>query len=148
MCGGPLDYITYELVPASPAVSCMSGSSNLNSFRDRRQVSLRFFDMRREKHNFFLYWIFHLTPNNVWHPHRKLLVWPRRPPKIDFLVRSLNLNLLVFFSKSQNPQPRFRAWRHSRPWYNFLSGEFIVTFLIVTSASRAHEHLHSMCAPN
>ena len=28
----------FEFVPASPAVSCMSGSSNLNSFRDRRQV--------------------------------------------------------------------------------------------------------------
>ena len=26
------------------------------------------------------------------HPHRKLLVWPRRAPKIDLLVRSLNLN--------------------------------------------------------
>ena len=32
--GGPLEYITYELIPASPAVSCMSGSSNLDSFRD------------------------------------------------------------------------------------------------------------------
>ena len=30
------EYITYELVPASPAVSCMSGSSNLDSFRDGR----------------------------------------------------------------------------------------------------------------
>ena len=40
MCGGPLEFITYELVPASPAVSCMSGSSNLNSFRDRRQVAV------------------------------------------------------------------------------------------------------------
>ena len=29
-------HITYELVPASPAVSCMSGSSNLDSFRDGR----------------------------------------------------------------------------------------------------------------
>ena len=29
-----------------------------------------------------------------------------------------------------------------------LSGVFIVTSLIVTSAPRAHEHLHSMCAPN
>ena len=28
----------YEFVPASPTVSCMSCSSNLNSFRDRRQV--------------------------------------------------------------------------------------------------------------
>ena len=29
-------YITYELVLTSPAVSCMSGSSNLYSFRDGR----------------------------------------------------------------------------------------------------------------
>ena len=34
ICGGPLEYITNDLVPASPAVSCMSGSSNLDSFRD------------------------------------------------------------------------------------------------------------------
>ena len=34
ICGGPLEYITYDLVPASPTVSCMSGSSNLDSFRD------------------------------------------------------------------------------------------------------------------
>ena len=38
--GGPSEYITYELVPASPAVSCMSGSSNLDSFRDGRQVAV------------------------------------------------------------------------------------------------------------
>ena len=31
----------YEFVPASPAVSCMSGSSNLNSFRDRGQVAVQ-----------------------------------------------------------------------------------------------------------
>ena len=30
----------YEFVPASPAVSSMSGSSNLNSFRDRGQVAV------------------------------------------------------------------------------------------------------------
>ena len=30
----------YELVPASPAVSCMSGSSNLDSFRDGGQVAV------------------------------------------------------------------------------------------------------------
>ena len=29
MWRGPLEYITYELVPTSPAVSCMSGSSKL-----------------------------------------------------------------------------------------------------------------------
>ena len=36
ICEGPLEYITYKLIPASPAVSCMSGSFNLNSFRDGR----------------------------------------------------------------------------------------------------------------
>ena len=40
---GPLEYITDELVPTSPAVSCMSGWSNLNSFRNRRQVVVQFF---------------------------------------------------------------------------------------------------------
>ena len=35
-----VEYITYELVPASPAVSCMSVSSNLDSFRDGRQVAV------------------------------------------------------------------------------------------------------------
>ena len=34
------EYTTYELVPASPAVTSMSGSSNLDSFRDRRQVAV------------------------------------------------------------------------------------------------------------
>ena len=34
MWRGPWEYITYELVPTSTAVSCMSGSSNLDSFRD------------------------------------------------------------------------------------------------------------------
>ena len=33
MCGGPSENITYELVPASLAVSYKSGSSNLVSFR-------------------------------------------------------------------------------------------------------------------
>ena len=41
MCGGPYEYISYEFLPASPAVSYMSGSSNLNSIRDRRQVAVQ-----------------------------------------------------------------------------------------------------------
>ena len=35
-------------------------------------------------------------PHHVRHPRRKLLVWPRRAPKINFLVRSLNLNFAFF----------------------------------------------------
>ena len=33
---GSIEYINYELVFAYPAVSCMSGSSSLDSFRDGR----------------------------------------------------------------------------------------------------------------
>ena len=34
MWGGPQVYVTYEFISTFPAVSRMSGSSNLNSFRD------------------------------------------------------------------------------------------------------------------
>ncbi len=40
ICGGPQEYIAYELVLASPAVSRVSGSSDLYSFRDGGQVSV------------------------------------------------------------------------------------------------------------
>ena len=39
MWKGSQEYITYELVPTSPVVSRMSGSSNLNSFRDGWSVA-------------------------------------------------------------------------------------------------------------
>ena len=38
---GPREYITYEFVPTSPAVSCMSGSSNFDSFRDGWLVTVQ-----------------------------------------------------------------------------------------------------------
>ena len=41
ICGGPQQYVTYELVFASPAVSGVSGSSDLYSFRDGRQVAVQ-----------------------------------------------------------------------------------------------------------
>ncbi len=41
MCGGPQEYIAYGLVLASSAVSRVSGSSNLYSFRDGGQVSVQ-----------------------------------------------------------------------------------------------------------
>ena len=65
--------------------------------------SLRFFDMRRERHNFFLCWLFHLTPPRVA-PHHKLLVWPWQAPKINFLPLASNLNSL-FFSNSKILSP-------------------------------------------
>ena len=41
MWGGPWENTTYELVFASPAVSCMSGSSNFDSFHDGRLVAVQ-----------------------------------------------------------------------------------------------------------
>ena len=41
-------------------------------------LSLRFFDMRRERHNFFLGWLFHLKPDTFRRPQ---LVSPRRDQK-------------------------------------------------------------------
>ena len=36
---GPQEYITYELVPTSPAVSCMSSSSNFDNFPGEWKVA-------------------------------------------------------------------------------------------------------------
>ena len=35
------EYVLYEFVPASPAVSCISGSSDLDSFRDGWEVTVQ-----------------------------------------------------------------------------------------------------------
>ena len=51
-------------------------------------------------------------------------------------------------SNSKILSPSLPRMTSSRPLSNFLSGVFIVTSMIVTSTLRAHEHLHSMCAPN
>ena len=38
---GQQEYVTYEFVPTSPAMSCMSASSNLDSFRDGWKVTVQ-----------------------------------------------------------------------------------------------------------
>ena len=91
-------------------------------------LSLRFFDMRRERHNFF----------NKRAAH---FVDPYELRKSStFFKRRISTN--CFFSHPPNPQ-RFGAWRHSRPRSQFLSGVFIVTSLIVTSTPHARERQHS-----
>ena len=49
----PLEYVTYELVPTSPAVSRMSGLSNLDSFRDGGKWQYKTFREKawRQLHN-------------------------------------------------------------------------------------------------
>ena len=41
MWRGPREYVTYEFVPTFLAVSCMSGSSNFESFRDGWLVAVQ-----------------------------------------------------------------------------------------------------------
>ena len=66
-------------------------------------LSLRFSDMRRERNNFLLYWLFHLIPSRAA-PRHKILVLPRWAPKIVFLPVASNLNSL-FPPNSQIPSP-------------------------------------------
>ena len=81
-------------------------------------LSLRFFDMKRERHNFFLCWHFHLNPPraasaaNYWSGLGEASS-ENRLSCSEFVF----FCLFVFF-KFQNPQ-RFRAWRHSRPRSHF-----------------------------
>ena len=75
ICGGPLEYITYELVLASPAVSCMSGSSSLDSFRDGRKVAMQVYEisitkvetMERSISKYTKRCWEYLTPKQMWH---------------------------------------------------------------------------------
>ena len=52
ICGGPLEYITYEFVPASPVGSCMSGSSNY-------AILLRLYASVIKKHTHIYMYIIH-----------------------------------------------------------------------------------------
>ena len=64
-----------------------------------------FWHEERERHNFLLCRLFNLTPPRAA-PRRKLMVWPRRAPKIDLLRPSPNLNsLFFFFSNPKESRP-------------------------------------------
>ena len=71
-------------------------------------LSLRFFDMRRERVNFFLCWLFHLNTTTCG-PRRTLLVWPRQAPKINYLLLASNLN-------SNSPNQRAAPVAHKVVW--------------------------------
>ena len=63
-------------------------------------LSWRFFDMRRETHNFFLCWLFHLTPTPSQTTGLALASSENR-----LLSSSVESHLFFFFFKFQNPQP-------------------------------------------
>ena len=117
-------------------------------------LSLRFFNIRRERHNVLLCWLF---------IHRQLLThWPNKyaahfvDPNWSCLSETKNQQpssrlesqLTAFFQIPKYSAHRFQAWRHSPPRSHCLSWVFIVTSVIVTSAPHTCEHLHSICAPD
>ena len=46
-------------------------------------------------------------------PRRKLLVWSRRAPKVNRLLRTLKLNSLTFLKSPKSSANTSSAWRHS-----------------------------------
>ena len=74
--------------------------------------------MRRERHNFFLCWLFHLTSPCAAYfldPNWSL---PSSRLESQLFSPEFKSHLTGFFFKFQNPQ-RFRACRHSRPLSHF-----------------------------
>ena len=103
-------------------------------------LSLRFFDMRRERYNFFNKREAHFVDPN----------WSRRGETKNRLPSSrleTQLTVVFFFFEIPKSSALPGMTSFTSPSY-FLSGVFIVTSLIVTSTPHAREHLHSMCAPN
>ena len=128
-------------------------------------LSLRFFDMRRERETISFHAEFSIWPPPCAAPlpqttglasassenrlpfssveSQLQLTQPTRgarSARCRLASPRSESRLTVFFSNSKIL--RFRTWRHSRPRSYFLSGVLIVTSLIVTSAPRALEHLH------
>ena len=80
----------------------------------------------------------------------------RPPPQTTGLSSASSENWLASCKPKSQPTAFFQIPKSSAlpgmtsftSPVNFLSGVFIVTLLIVTSAPPAREHLHSMCSPN
>ena len=101
-----------------------------------------------EKYNFFLSWLFHLTPQRAA-PRRKLLVWPRCAPENLLLSSSVESQLSgVFFSNCKILSQSLQGMTSFTPRSYFLSVFFIVTSVIVTPVNTCTQcvHLTNPCA--
>ena len=83
--------------PRYEYVKCTLGIPKNTRNRFRYKTFIYLFEFKVFQHEervtqFLSILTFPFEPHHMRHPCRKLLVWPRRAPKIDFLVRSLNLN--------------------------------------------------------
>ena len=108
-------------------------------------LSLRFFDMRRKRHNFFLCWLFHQTPPraapaaNYWSSLGELR------KSTCFLYRRISTHSSFY----QIPKlSELTGMTSFMPPVYFLSGFFFCDISDCHIRPRAREHLDWMCAPN
>ena len=97
----------------------------------------------RETHNLSMLTVFTSAPNHVQHLICKLLVWPRRAPKVNLPVRTQELNSLLFLKFPKSSAHASGAWRHSHPLVPFPIWGFILTFVNDASSPSVREHLRS-----
>ena len=72
----------------------------------------------RERHNFFLCWLFHLNPDTCGTFRRPKVVSPRRGPKINLLRQSPKLNSRFFFkSPKSSTLPGMTSFTCPVPFY-------------------------------
>ena len=111
----------------------------------------RFFDTRRERHNFSMLTVrpSQLTDsaNARAHPLDYNCPGLARVRKINSPRLSPNLNSLLLFKITKNPSPSLPGMTSFTSPVIFSIWGF-VTSVTVTSSPHAREHLHSMCAPN
>ena len=97
----------------------------------------------RETKSFYAdcFYIVSYQPNQRAAPVAHKVVWPRPALNLDSLVRTQELNSLLFL-KSPNPQPTFPVLEVIQtPWFHFPIWGFILTSVNDTSSPCAREHL-------
>ena len=96
---------------------------------------------------FLLYWPFHLTKQKRGASRRPQTGLASSSFKSQPASPSFGSQLIAFFKITKNPSSSLPGMTSFTSQSHFLSGFFIMTFVIVTSSARQREHLHSMCAP-
>ena len=90
----------------------------------------------RETHSFYAdcFYIISSQPNQRAAPVAHKVVWPRRAPKVFFFFFWGGNSTHWLFSNPKNPQPTLPVHDVTHiPWFQFLSGIFILTSLNDTS---------------
>ena len=99
----------------------------------------------RERHSFYADWFYIVSSqsNQRAAPVAHKVVWPHPALNLDSLVRSQELNSLLFLKSPKSSAHASGAWRHPHTLVTFPIWGFILTSVNDTSSLRAREHLRS-----